>query len=140
MPTLGVNIKDSCHGFVLAILPFDTYWNSLNVRIVSNAPFEQASSAEFVGQRQFRRTTEGSAVDSQASLCNNFQVLYKASLLEFRRADSGFGVKPLYRKSPPSSSFFSRFSWRFSVAEGARDPILGHQIGTACRTAPVRRS
>src|ERR1035437_8303085 len=64
----------------------------------------------------------------------------KASLLESRRADSSFGVKPLYRKSPPSSSFFSRFSWRFYVAENARDPILGHQIGTACRAAPVRRS
>src|ERR1035441_7087191 len=43
---------------------------SLNVM-----PFFSASSAELVCQRQFRRTTEGSAVDSQASLCNNFQVL-----------------------------------------------------------------
>src|ERR1039457_4429350 len=62
----------------------------------------------------------------------------KASLLEFRRADSGFSVKPLYRKSPSSSSFFSRFALRFSVAEGALDTILGHQIGTACRGAPVQ--
>src|ERR1017187_10184420 len=29
---------------------------------------------------------------------------------------------------------------RFSVAEDARDTILGHQIGTACRGAPVQRS
>jgi hypothetical protein len=64
----------------------------------------------------------------------------KASLLECRRADSGFSVKPLYRKSLSSSSLFSRFSWQFSVAEDARDAILGHPIGTACRATPVRRS